>query len=101
MEVIIIGKICSAIEKQKKLRFEYRGHERKVEPFCYGTSKKGKETLRAYQTEGGSVSGSVPDWKFFTVGKMSGLEVLDEKFRNNRSLYNPNDRDMKHIFCNV
>lgn len=46
--------ICKAIQEQKVLEFTYDGHHRKVEPYCHGRSKKGKESLRGYQIAGGS-----------------------------------------------
>jgi hypothetical protein len=95
------AKICEAIDSQRILKFRYKGHKRVVEPFCHGRSQKGKETLRAYQVKGGSTSGRVPDWKFFTVAKMQGIEIKDEEFEGNRPRYNPNDKDMRSMCCNV
>ncbi|SER27710.1 hypothetical protein SAMN04489841_3515 [Natrinema salaciae] len=93
--------ICKAIREQKVLEFTYDGHHRKVEPYCHGQSKKGKESLRGYQIAGGSNSRRVPFWRLFTVAKMGNLTLTDETFNGNRPHYNPNDKDLSPIHCNI
>lgn len=50
-------KICLAIESRNIVVFNYNSGSRKLEPYCYGLSKKGKELLKAYQISGYSSSG--------------------------------------------
>jgi len=93
--------ICQAIQERRVIEFRYDGHYRKVEPYCHGRSKKGKESLRGYQIAGGSNSRSVPFWRLFTTAKMGNLTLTDETFAGNRPRYNPNDKDLRPIHCNV
>lgn len=94
-------KICKAIRENKKLKFRYEGLPRTVEPFCHGLSTNNKDTLRAYQTDGKSSSGALPDWRPFTVRKISNLKLIDEEFKGEREGYNPNDSMMMKIYCNI
>ncbi len=48
--------ICDAIEKRKILSFDYKGLERIVEPYAFGTNSKGNYKLGAYQIGGFSES---------------------------------------------
>jgi len=93
--------ICKAIEGKKIIEFTYDGHYRKVEPYCHGRSSKNKESLRAYQIAGGSNSRSVPFWRLFSVKKMRDTTLTNETFTPNRPQYNPNDRDLSPIHCNI
>jgi hypothetical protein len=92
--------ICKAIEEQRVIEFHYDGLLRKVEPFCHGTSKRGKESLRGYQIGGASNSRNVPFWRLFTVAKMRGLSITNEHFTGSRPGYNPNDKDLT-VHCNI
>ena len=71
------------------IEFHYDGYHRKVEPYCHGTSKRGKESVRGYQVAGGSNSRSIPFWRLFTVAKIGDLSLTDETFQGNRPGYNP------------
>ena len=99
--LIMSNIICKAIQEQKAIEFTYDGHHRKVEPYCHGRSKKGKESLRGYQIAGGSNSRRVPFWRLFTVAKMGNLTLTDESFTGNRPRYNPNDKNLSPIHCNI
>lgn len=95
-------KICNAIENKKIIQFYYEGGVSVVEPHCYGIHKDtGNEVLCGFQTEGFSRSGGLPNWRFFIVDKMSNLMVKNEYFTEPRPLYNPNDKRMSTIFCNI
>src|SRR3569623_2109559 len=59
--------IRAAIENRQLLRFNYRGHERTVEPHIYGMDGKGHYALSGYQVGGGSESGQSVGWKLFHV----------------------------------
>ena len=55
--------LAQAIEKRRVVTFTYDGCFRVVEPFLLGTTTAGRPALRAYQTAGGSRSGTVPGWQ--------------------------------------
>mgnify|MGYP001127991107 CR=1 FL=1 len=50
------------------------------EPFLLGTTTAGRSALRAYQTAGGSRSGTVPGWHLFSLGKIVGLATCQKRF---------------------
>lgn len=79
----------------------YNRHSRKVEPYCYGVSTKGKELLRAFQISGGSSSNISKGWKLFSVTEISNLKVLDGIFQKIRYGYNPKDSAMSRIYCKI
>ncbi|MDD4320395.1 MAG: WYL domain-containing protein [Acidaminococcaceae bacterium] len=93
--------ICDAIENKKMLKFSYTEGERTVEPYCYGKSKTGKLVLRAFQVNGFSGSGEKEGWKLFSLEKISGLKWTGEFFTQIRPDYNPNDKGMIEIICNI
>lgn len=96
------SQICKAISNKKIIQFYYEGGIRVVEPHCYGVHKNtDKEVLCGFQTEGFSRSGGLPSWRFFIVDKISNLLIKNEHFTEPRPLYNPNDKRMSTIFCNV
>jgi hypothetical protein len=68
-----------AIAGRRLIRFVLDGLERIGEPHDYGTLK-GVDRVLVYQVAGESHSGRLPDWRLVTVGKISGLEVLDRWF---------------------
>ena len=94
-------KIITAIENMNLLEFNYKGHIRIVEPHAYGITVKSNEVLRAYQTDGTSDSGDVPDWRLFSVNKIESLKVLDETFTKPRYGYKMGDSAMDKIYCEI
>ena len=94
--------ICKAIENKNVIEFFYNGQRRVIEPYCYGIHKDtGNEVLRAYQIGGFSSSGKIYEWKLYIVSKMSGIVVLDKRFKNPRPSYKMNDSTMATIFCQI
>lgn len=93
--------LCDAIRSRKVIEFHFDGGVRTVEPFCHGVSTAGNEVLRGYQTAGYSSSGRLPEWRLFTVSKISGLVVTGDRFQGSRPGYNPNDSAMNQIHCCV
>lgn len=94
-------RICDAIKARNVICFQYKGGIRTVEPYCYGISTANNEILRGYQIGGHSGSGESLDWKRFTVNKISNLIITKGIFDGKRPKYNPNDKAMVTIFCNV
>lgn len=94
-------KIISAIENMNVIEFHYNGHWRVVEPHAYGVTPKGNEVLRAYQKDGTSDSGKVPDWRLFSVNKIEGLKIIDDTFSKPRLGYKVGDSAMSEIYCEL
>jgi len=97
----MITTICNAIKQRELIEFYYDGFYRKVEPHTLGVSKKGNDLLAAYQVEGGSKEGKVPEWKQFNLEKIERLNVLAESFTNPRSGYTKDDSRMVKIYCEL
>jgi predicted DNA-binding transcriptional regulator YafY len=74
----------SAIENKRLIRFRYQNKERIVEPHDYGI-QKGIPRLLSWQV-GGQSSGKLPGWRWFDVGEMQNVEVLDKTFAGNRDV---------------
>jgi len=68
--------IIEAVNKRNLLEFRYDGHLRLVEPHTYGVSTIGNDTLSAYQVEGTSDKGDVPDWKLFIISRITDLKKI-------------------------
>lgn len=70
-----------AIDGRKLVNFNYENHPiRKAAPHAIYLSKQDKENLDAFQYEGYSKSGDLPDWRNFTLSKIQNLEILHETF---------------------
>lgn len=83
--------LTNAIQQRRIVTFTYEGHPRRVQPAAYGVgNRKGKETLHAYQVDGGSRRGGIPHWRNFHVERIESLTVLDEVFGPNPPGYSPN-----------
>lgn len=90
-----------AIINRQVVRFVYDGLQREVEPFLLGTTTAGRDALRAYQTAGGSRSGTVPGWHLFSLGKIVGLTTCQKRFSGVRDGYNPSDKGMQAIGAHI
>lgn len=97
----MILNICEAIEKREIIKFYYDGGSRIVEPFCYGENSRGNIVLRGYQIGGYSTSGESEGWKLFKEDEMVDVSLYGKKFTQIRPHYNPNDKGMVRIICNV
>lgn len=93
--------ITAAIRRRTLLQFSYDGRLRVVEPYCYGESTRGVDSLRALQVRGESSSNAMGFGKLWTVAKMQDLRPLEETFEPDDPNYNPNDRGMKRIYCRI
>jgi hypothetical protein len=72
-----------------------------VEPHCHGISSADSEVLRGYQTGGYSSSGNPVGWRLFEVAKISGFRQSGQIFSSARPGYNPYDRGMVSVHCDV
>lgn len=91
-------KICLAIKSRNIVVFNYNSGSRKLEPYCYGLSKKGKELLRAYQISGYSSSGKSEGWKLFNISKISNLKILNEIFQKTLFYAKISFSELKFLF---
>ncbi|MBC7749160.1 MAG: hypothetical protein H7Z76_11405 [Methylotenera sp.] len=93
--------IIKAIENRNLLQFYYDENLRIVEPHTFGFSKKGNDILSAYQIDGKSDKGYVPDWKLFTISKILTLKTLERTFEGEREGYNTDDSRMITIYAEL
>lgn len=93
--------IIEAIDSRNLLEFNYDGHYRLVEPHTFGVSTKGNDTLSAYQIGGTSDKGNVPDWKLFTISKITDLKKSDVTFTGTRKGYTKGDSRMSKIYAEL
>jgi predicted DNA-binding transcriptional regulator YafY len=90
--------ISKAIENKSLLEFIYGDKLRVVEPYTFGVSTKGNDTLSAFQIEGGSNSSNQLGWRLYSIDEIENLKVLDATFEPNRNGYNPSDSRMIKIY---
>jgi predicted DNA-binding transcriptional regulator YafY len=90
--------LYGAIQNKKLIRFRYQNKERIVEPHDYGI-QKGTVRLLSWQIAGQS-SGKLPGWRWFDVGDMQDIEVLDKMFPGNREVAGKHHR-WDEIFIRV
>jgi len=76
-----MDEIVDAINQREVLRVSYDGGDRHIEPHAIGSnSNTGKTLIRAFQTDGASVSGEAEGWKLMSLGKISSIEKTGETF---------------------
>ena len=92
--------LAKAIRGRKVVTFHYDGRGRTVEPHCYGISTAGNFVLRGYQTRG-LEPGEPTGWRLFKVNKIANIRDTGKVFRETRPGYNPNDRGMSRVHCNL
>lgn len=91
--------VCTAIRQRRRLRFNYAGGQRLVEPYAYGASET-QELLRAYQVSGFSAPRQT-GWKLFRVEEISDLAMLDDVFRDPQAGYMRNDPCLEVAYCEI
>jgi hypothetical protein len=93
--------ICDAIGARRLIRFIYDGYERVAEPHLYGVSTANHEVVSAYLVGGWSASEGAPGWRKYLVHEMHDIHALAESFAAPRPGYNPEDRQMRQVFCRL
>ena len=88
--------IAAAIRERRRLRFDYNGTPRLVEPQCYGIGSRGTELLRAHQLQGRSQREPL-----FDVSKMGNVLMTDERFVAPGPNYKRGDSAMRVVFCEL
>lgn len=95
------GIIKTAIENRQLLSFEYKNKNRIVEPYTFGESSSGKDTLSAFQIEGGSDDSANFVWRQFSIRQIKNLKLMDTKFEDIREDYHPDNANMNLIYWTV
>jgi hypothetical protein len=93
--------ICDAIRARRLIRFVYDGYERIAEPHAYGISTANHEVVSGYLVGGWSASEGAPGWRKYLVRDMHDIHALAESFAAPRPGYNPEDRQMRQVFCRL
>lgn len=93
--------ICDAIRARRLVRFVYDGYERIAEPHAHGISTANHEVVSAYLIGGWSASEGAPGWRKYLVRDMHDIHALAETFEAPRPGYNPEDRQMRQVFCRL
>ena len=93
-------RICMAIDSKRVLEFKYDSLPRVVEPHAHGTSSRGNEVFRGFQTEGQSSEGTL-GWKLFTVAKIESLQTSESSFDFPRPGYVKGDKGMHPVHCEL
>lgn len=85
--------ISESIKNRNYISFDYEEEDgcktgRVGEPFVFGS--RGEENdlqAQVWQTDGFSKSVPMPGWRYFKIGKMSNIKILEKTFNVDR-LYN-------------
>jgi len=94
--------ICTAIKNRKVIQFTYENQIRIVEPFVIGNHRDTNNlVMRSYRAGGYSKSEREPNWRLFDVSLISNLSITDTNAADFREYYNPQDKHMSRIICNV
>ena len=93
--------IKQAIENKQLLSFVYHDKTRLVEPYTFGQSKHGKDTLSAFQIEGGSDDSQDLCWRQFALREIKNLKLMDEKFIELREDYDPENAKMSFVYWTI
>ncbi|AGR77473.1 hypothetical protein A7H1H_1173 [Aliarcobacter butzleri 7h1h] len=93
--------IREAIANKQLLEFIYNDKRRVVEPYTFGCSHKGDDTLSAFQIEGGSNSSRDLGWRQFILENIESLVISETSFNDIRDGYNPNDSRMSEIYITI
>jgi len=93
--------IKTAIENRQLLSFVFKDKKRLVEPYTFGESAKGKDTLSTFQLEDGADGTANLCWRQFPLREIKNLKLLDTKFEEIREDYHPDNARMNFIYCTV
>jgi hypothetical protein len=69
--------IVQAMQRQRTLRFYYKGLLRVVIPTTYGYTAKGDLLMRGYQVGGYTSSSAAECWRTFKVAEVSRWQLSD------------------------
>ncbi|NEW88542.1 WYL domain-containing protein [Rhodopseudomonas sp. WA056] len=86
--------LATAILRQAKVSLWYDPGTRVIEPHALGYGSDGQILLRAFQTDGASMSGEHIHWKLFRVDRIRTIQLTDTPFYGPRPGYKMNDKAM-------
>lgn len=90
-----------AIKEHKLVNFNYEDKPiRQAAPHALYYSSTGNLNLDAFQYDGYSKTGSLPNWRNFILDKIRNLEVLDENFEVAQG-YKPHSSKYSRYVCKV
>jgi len=93
--------IIQAIKNKKKIRFNYRDKgARIVAPHALYFNLNNEKMLDAFQFEGYSETGGLPDWRQFFLEHVNSIEVLSEDFDIAEG-YNPSSARYINSICKL
>lgn len=92
--------IKRAISNKSLIEFVYNGHPRVVEPHVLGASD-GISQLLGYQIGGSSNTGGIPEWRRFTLSRMSGFRVRQDGYLGPRPLPSGKHSSWDYVFAVV
>ena len=92
--------IIAAIKNQQVLSLTYKGLQRVVEPHAVGSSLKGNDVLRCYQTAGAHTKDG-HEWDLLTVAKIENLASTGQNFVGTRPGYSRGDKGMNSIYAEL
>lgn len=73
--------LIEAIDNRRLVNFNYENQPiRRAAPHAIYISTAENTNLDAYQYDGYSQSGNLPDWRNFLLEKIQNLEILNENF---------------------
>jgi predicted DNA-binding transcriptional regulator YafY len=78
-----------------EVRYDDDAMGRIVHPHVLYRTANGQEHVDAYQIEGPTHAGALPDWRLFTLAKIRRVEVLAERFSPAPG-YNPGGPKYRH-----
>jgi hypothetical protein len=101
LSVMLETEITASIQGRRLIHFTYDDCSRDVEPHTLGRLQNGNVALSGFQVGGFSVSGHRPEWRLFSLDKITGFRILDLTFTGTRPGYNPRDSRMSRIFASL
>ncbi len=94
-------KICFAIRNKNRLKIDYKGTKRIIEPHAYGLDRNNNEKLRAFQVSGFSESGHSNGWKLFNCENINNIIELSESFEVRPKYSYSGDSQIPNIICMI
>ena len=92
--------LIQAIRDRKHISFNYSERQREAQPATIGMSRKGKPSLRCFQTAGNHATHG-HEWDFCNLSEIQNLKVLDVVFDIDPPGYNKGDKHMTVIYAEL
>ena len=99
-EINMNPKLCEAVRNRRIMVFSYKGKDRVVEPYAYGTGHHHQEIIKGYQT-GGKSENPLPGWGVFPISEIKDLKITKTTFSVLQSDYQKDDKTFVNIYCEL